>query len=277
MVEAYPDELDHASVVRPHDRVGKKTANATIEPRGITYHRGVVRAPLVALVLAFAACRPSADEDEVAKVKAELARAQERLTAVEQREGVDATKIAGELLAKGKDAGLSGPPGPDGPRGQEGAPGPVGPIGPLGPPGPEGPQGAKGNPGPPGPEGAQGIQGEQGIQGRQGIQGPQGVAGPPGPAAAYSTKDDLMRRESRISVGPGLVASAVASCEKSIDLVVNGGCFADPMWMAQLVASRPLALGDTAIASGWRCDYRNSSPSSTIEVVAEVYCVRPTK
>jgi hypothetical protein len=113
------------------------------------------------------------------------------------------------------------------------------------------------------------------VQGQQGQQGPQGLKGPPGPAAAYSGKDDLMRREKRISVGPGLVASAVASCERAVDLVVNGGCFADPMWMAQLVASRPLAIGDTAIASGWRCDYRNTSPSSTIEVVAEVYCVRP--
>jgi hypothetical protein len=276
MVEAYPDELDHASVVRPRDRVGKKTANATIEPRGITYDRRVQRVRLLALVV-LAACRPSADEDQVVKLAAEVARAQERLTAVEQREGVDAVKIANELLARGKDSGLSGPPGPDGPRGLQGEPGPPGPVGPLGPPGPEGPQGPKGNPGPPGPEGAQGIQGEQGIQGRQGIQGPQGIVGPPGPGAAYANKDSLMRRESRISVGPGLVASAVASCEKSVDLVVNGGCFADPMWMAQLVASRPLALADTAIASGWRCDYRNTSPSSTIEVVAEVYCVRAVK
>jgi hypothetical protein len=275
MVEAYPDELDHASVVRLRDRVGKKTANTTIEPRGITYHRSVGRMLLCALALA--ACRPSADEDQVTALKAELARAQERLTAVEQREGVDAVKIANELLARGKDSGLSGPPGPDGPRGLQGDPGPAGPVGPLGPPGPEGSQGPKGNAGPQGPGGPQGIQGEQGIQGHQGIQGPQGVAGPAGPGAAYANKDSLMRRESRISVGPGLVASAVASCEKSVDLVVNGGCFADPMWMAQLVASRPLALADTAIASGWRCDYRNTSPSSTIEVVAEVYCVRAVK
>ena len=278
MVEAYPDELDHASVVRLHDRVGKKTANVPIEPRGITYDECVDSRALLVVVAAIA-CKSvhPAQEEDVAKVRAELARAQERLTAVEQREGVDAVKIANELLARGKDSGLSGPAGPDGPRGLQGDPGPAGPVGPLGPPGPEGPQGPKGNAGPPGPEGAQGIQGEQGIQGRQGIQGPQGVAGPPGPGAAYANKDSLMRRDSRISVGPGLVASAVASCEKAADLVVTGGCFADPMWMAQLVASRPLALADTAIASGWRCDYRNTSPSSTIEVVAEVYCVRPVR
>ena len=137
-----------------------------------------------------------------------------------------------------------------------------------------GERGAKGDPGPPGPEGPQGIQGLQGAQGIQGQQGIQGAKGPEGPGAAYSGKADVMRRESRISVAAGLVASAVASCDKSIDIVIGGGCFADPQWMAQLVASRPLGVADTALASGWRCDYRNSSPSSTIEVVAEVYCVR---
>ena len=65
------------------------------------------------------------------------------------------------------------------------------------------------------------------------------------------------------------------TCERSVDLLVTGGCYADPQWMAQLVAARPLAMADPNQASGWRCDYRNTSPSSTIEVVAEVYCVRP--
>src|SRR5262249_26343426 len=69
--------------------------------------------------------------------------------------------------------------------------------------------------------------------------------------------------------------SAVASCDKSAELIVAGGCFADPMWVAQLISSRPIALGDLSAAASWRCDYRNTSPSSTIEVVAEVYCVRP--
>ena len=44
--------------------------------------------------------------------------------------------------------------------------------------------------------------------------------------------------------------------------------------MAQLVASRPLAITDAATPASWRCDYRNTSPTSTIEIVAEVYCVR---
>jgi hypothetical protein len=144
----------------------------------------------------------------------------------------------------------------------------------MGPPGPEGVQGPKGDPGPRGPQGEQGIQGLQGAQGIQGQQGVQGARGPEGPGAAYSGKADVMRRESRISVAAGLVASAVANCDQSVDIVIGGGCFADPQWMAQLVASRPLGVADAALASGWRCDYRNTSPSSTIEVVAEVYCVR---
>jgi hypothetical protein len=110
------------------------------------------------------------------------------------------------------------------------------------------------------------------VQGPQGAQGPKG---PPGPAAAYGNKQDIERREARISVGAGQIATAVASCGRAIDLLVTGGCYADPQWMAQLVAARPLAVTDGASPASWRCDYRNTSPSSTIEVVAEVYCVRP--
>jgi hypothetical protein len=226
------------------------------------------------LAIALFACRASDTEqrleDEIKRVDQLVG----RLGEVERRRGDDAKLVAGELLARGKEAGLSGPPGPPGPRGPDGPPGPPGPAG-VGPPGPEGPRGAKGDPGPPGPEGAQGV---QGLQGAQGIQGPAGVAGPkgpPGPASTYAHKHDLSRREARISVGPGLVATAVASCERAVDLLVTGGCYADPQWMAQLVAARPLAMADGAAAASWRCDYRNTSPSTTIEVVAEVYCVRP--
>jgi hypothetical protein len=198
----------------------------------------------------------------------------QRIAAIERRGAVDAHAVAVELLDKGKAAGLSGPPGPPGPPGPQGSAGPVGPGG-TGPTGPEGPRGAKGDPGPPGPEGPQGIQGLQGAQGLQGPQGAQGPKGPPGPAGAYGSKQDVLRKESRISVGAGLVATAVASCERASDLLVTGGCYADPPWMAQLVAARPLAMTDGATASSWRCDYRNTSPSTTIEVVAEIYCVRP--
>ena len=71
------------------------------------------------------------------------------------------------------------------------------------------------------------------------------------------------------------VATAVASCDRAGDLLVTGGCYADPQWLAQLVATRPLAMTDGGTAASWRCDYRNTSPGSTIEIVAEAYCVRP--
>jgi len=220
------------------------------------------------------ACREGDTEQRVEKVAARIDEHDLRITTIERRGPVDAKAVAAELLARGREAGLSGPAGPPGPRGPAGPAGPAGPGG-TGATGPEGPRGAKGDPGPPGPEGPQGIQGLQGPQGLQGAQGPQGPKGPPGPAAAYANKQDIQRKESRISVGAGLVATAVATCDRANDLLVTGGCYADPQWMAQLVAARPLAMTDNASASSWRCDYRNTSPSTTIEVVAEVYCVRP--
>jgi hypothetical protein len=219
-------------------------------------------------------CRESDLEDRVAAQSKKLDEQAARVATIERKGEVDAVKVAGELLTKGKQYHLEGPPGPAGPQGVEGPPGPPGPAG-VGPAGPEGPRGAKGDPGPPGPEGPQGVQGQQGPQGLQGPQGPQGPKGPPGPSAAYGNKTDIVRKESRISVGAGLVATAVASCDRAADLLVTGGCYADPQWMAQLVAARPVAMSDGAAPSSWRCDYRNTSPSSTIEVVAEAYCVRP--
>jgi len=233
-----------------------------------------MRCVLVVLAIAPLACGAGDTEQRLADEAKRVDELVPRVGALERRGAVDTKAVAGELLARGKEAGLAGPPGPPGPRGPDGPAGPPGPAG-VGPPGPEGPRGAKGDPGPPGPEGPQGI---QGLQGAQGIQGPAGVAGPkgpPGPASTYAHKTDITRKESRISVGPGLVATAVASCERAVDLLVTGGCYADPQWMAQLVAARPLAMSDGAAPASWRCDYRNTSPSTTIEVVAEVYCVRP--
>jgi hypothetical protein len=217
------------------------------------------------LAIALFACRASDTEqrlDEERKRVDGLAARLDRL--------VDTKAVADELVKRK----ITGPPGPLGPRGPEGPPGPPGPGG-LGPPGPEGPRGAKGDPGPPGPEGPQGVQGLQGAQGIQGTAGVPGPKGPPGPASTYAQKTDLLRKESRISVGPGLVATAIAGCERAVDLLVTGGCYADPQWMAQLVAARPVAMTDGGAPASWRCDYRNTSPSSTIEVVAEAYCVRP--
>ena len=219
-------------------------------------------------------CRESDLEQRVADQQKKIEEQAARIVTLEKKGDVDAVKVAGELLAKGREYKLEGPPGDRGPQGEVGPPGPIGPGG-IGPAGPEGPRGAKGDPGPPGPEGPQGVQGQQGPQGLQGPQGPQGPKGPPGPSAAYGNKQDITRKESRISVGAGLVATAVASCDRAIDLLVTGGCYADPQWMAQLVAARPIAMTDGGAPSSWRCDYRNTSPSSTIEVVAEAYCVRP--
>ena len=226
------------------------------------------------LAIALFACRSSDTDQRLDDERKRVDDLVARLGEVERNRMADARAVAREILASDKAAALTGPPGPAGPRGPDGPAGPSGPAG-VGPAGPEGPRGQKGDPGPAGPEGTQGI---QGLQGAQGIQGPAGVAGPkgpPGPASTYSHKHDILRRESRISVGPGLVATAVASCERAIDLLVTGGCYADPQWMAQLVAARPIAMTDGAAAASWRCDYRNTSPATTIEVVAEIYCVRP--
>jgi hypothetical protein len=219
-------------------------------------------------------CRESDLESRVAAQQKTIDELKVQLATLAARGDVDAKKVAAELLVNGKAHHLEGPPGIAGPQGEQGPPGPPGPGG-IGPAGPEGPRGAKGDPGPAGPEGPQGIQGLQGAQGLQGPQGPQGPKGPPGPSAAYGNKTDIVRKEARISVGAGLVATAVASCDRAVDLLVTGGCYADPQWMAQLVAARPVSTTDGGAAASWRCDYRNTSPSSTIEVVAEAYCVRP--
>jgi Collagen triple helix repeat (20 copies) len=242
---------------------GKKTAYAR-----------AVRAALFAMLVACSTQANSGKVDELQKREAAL---EARIAALEARGNVDAKRVADELLARGSASGLTGPQGPpgaQGPPGPEGSAGPQGPGG-TGPAGPEGTRGQKGDTGPAGPEGPQGIQGLQGAQGVQGPQGAQGPKGPAGPSGAYGGKGDLGRHENRVSVGPGLVATAVATCERAHDLLVTGGCFADPQWMAQLVASRAVATTDAGTPAAWRCDYKNTSPGTTIEIVAESYCVRP--
>ena len=226
------------------------------------------------VLLALCACRPGDTDRLLEETRNTVADQQRRIAELEAKGAVDAKKVADEILRRGRESGIYGPKGDLGPTGPPGPVGPAGPFG-LGPPGPEGPRGPLGNPGPPGREGPQGIPGNPGVQGIQGQPGAQGPKGPPGPSGAYGSKGDIERKEQRISVGAGLVATAVAACGRSVDIVVTGGCYADPQWMAQLVAARPLAMMDPATASGWRCDYRNTSPTTTIEVVAEVYCVRP--
>lgn len=192
---------------------------------------------------------------------------------------IDAAKVARELVKAG-DPELKGPEGQEGPpgeRGITGSPGPEGPIGPIGGNGPPGEVGSRGDVGPPGPAGPQGIQGLQGPQGLQGTQGTQGPLGPPGPASLLSNKEDLLRRESRINVGPGLVGSAVVKCEQPGDLVVVGGCKASPMWRAALINSAAFSANTPRSAGGWSCDYRNQSDESEIDIVVEVYCARPKR
>ncbi|HEY0254295.1 MAG TPA: hypothetical protein VGC41_22360, partial [Kofleriaceae bacterium] len=92
---------------------------------------------------------------------------------------------------------------------------------------------------------------------------------------AYGRKPDVTRKEARVSVGGGLTATVVASCDRAQDLLVTGGCYADPQWLAQLIATRPIGMTDAASAASWRCDYKNTSASGSIEIVAEAYCVRP--
>lgn len=235
---------------------------------------------LLAGILAASACRSEAPADSskrsevlearVAKLETELARIEIEGT------GLDATRVARELVREGGPE-IVGPPGPEGGQGIAGPPGPEGPIGPSGqqgPLGPSGPSGERGPPGPPGPQGIQGLQGPQGLQGTQGNQGPEG---PQGPASALDTKADMHRREARISVGPGLIGSAVAKCEQPRDLVITGGCSAAPVWRAALAASLPFSVSDPRLAGGWQCDYRNQSTESDITVIAEVYCVQPKR
>lgn len=242
------------------------------------------RPVLVVGLVGLVAC--GADPDpRVDQAATRIADHDRRIAAIERRGAIAPPALAAAPLARNQEAPVAAPLGPPGTAGPGSAgppepasnrlPGPQGPPGPQGSPGPEGARGAKGDPGPPGPEGPQGIQGTQGPQGLQGTQGTQGPKGPPGPAAAYGTKPDIERKEARIAVPAGQLATAVASCPRAVDLLVTGGCYADPQWMAQLVAARPLAMTDAATPSSWRCDYRNTSPSSSIEVVAEAYCVRP--
>lgn len=197
----------------------------------------------------------------------------ERLKVIEARGKVDVDAVSRELAALGPEAGLHGPLGPAGPMGLRGDPGPKGDPGPVGPQGPEGPPGPQGPPGPLGPRGDQGVQGREGPQGVQGVQGQAGPRGDPGPPGAYAQKQSLIRREAKVSVGPGLVASAVVKCDRARDLIVTGGCSADPMWLGQLINALPFSMQDPRTPGGWRCDYRNTGEKQSIEVMVEVYCL----
>jgi hypothetical protein len=262
--------------------MGKKTAFPAIRctvvkmPMRLLNGFALLAVPL-ALSAASCAQKKQKPDERIPELEQRLGSLEAELKEIRKTgTNVDATKVARELVRVG-DPELAGPEGPPGERGIAGPPGPEGPIGPLGGNGPLGPPGSRGDVGPAGPAGPQGIQGLQGPQGLQGTQGTQGPLGPPGPASLLSNKEDLLRREARISVGPGLVGSAVVKCEQPGDLVVLGGCKASPMWRAALINSAAFSANDLRSAGGWSCDYRNQSTESEIDIVAEVHCARPKR
>lgn len=212
---------------------------------------------------------------EVDLLKIRVLELEAKIAKLEEIQTIDVTRVAAELI-NNPGPHLIGPAGSQGQRGFEGPAGPAGPegaLGPLGPSGALGPVGARGEKGVAGPAGPQGIQGLQGPQGLQGTQGTQGPKGPLGPEALLSNKSDYHRFELRIQVGAGLIGSAVAQCRQSTDLILSGGCTVSPIWQAGLIISAPFAVADPRHQGGWRCDYRNLSAESEIEVVAEVYCL----
>ena len=237
---------------------------------------GVRRTVLIA-ALGVCACRAD-DTGRVDKAVTRLDDHDKRLAQIEHTGAVDTAAVAQVLLAKGSASGLSGPPGPQGGLGSAGPAGPIGPMGPagVGPAGPEGARGPKGDPGQAGParsarhsRSARRARSARASKVRRDRRVRRVL-----PARTVK-KTDVTLKEARVSVAGGLVATVVATCDRAQDLLVTGGCFADPQWLAQLVATRPLAMTDAATASSWRCDYKNASPTTTIEIVAEAYCVRP--
>jgi hypothetical protein len=262
--------------------MGKKTAfpaiRCTVEKMPMRLPNGIALLALpLALCVASCAQKKQKPDERIPELEQRLGTLEGELEHIRKTgTQMDAKRVAKELAEVG-DPELTGPEGPPGERGIAGPPGPEGPIGPVGENGPPGPLGARGDVGPAGPSGPQGIQGLQGPQGLQGTQGTQGPVGPPGPSALLSNKEDLLRREARISVGPGLVGSAVAKCEQAGDLVVLGGCKASPMWRAALINSASFSANDPRSAGGWSCAYRNQSTESEIDIVAEVHCARPKR
>lgn len=215
----------------------------------------------------------SADGQPVRSVAEALDEVERRLRRIE-RHGTrpDAIAVARALAAL-PGANLRGPAGPNGPPGPAGPVGPQGPVGGKGGPGPEGSPGPKGVRGPAGTQGPQGVRGEQGSQGIQGPRGVQGPVGPKGAAGAYSTKADPYVQRGALAIGPGQYGAAVASCKDRRDILLTGGCRATPAWIGYLTQVGPQHLRTLQKKATWRCEYRNVSPSTTLQVHAEAYCI----
>jgi collagen triple helix repeat protein len=215
----------------------------------------------------------SADGQPVRSVQEALDEVERRIRRME-RHGTrpDAIAVARALAAL-PGANLRGPSGPHGPPGPAGPVGLQGPVGGKGPAGLEGPSGPKGVLGPAGPQGPQGVRGEQGSQGIQGPRGVQGPAGPKGPPGAYSSKADPYVQRGSLVIGPGQYGAALASCKDRRDILLTGGCRAAPAWIGYLTQVGPQHLTNKRKKATWRCEYRNVSPSTTLQVHAEAYCI----
>jgi hypothetical protein len=124
-----------------------------------------------------------------------------------------------------------------------------------------------------GTQGPQGVRGEQGTQGIQGPRGVQGPVGPKGAPGAYSTKADPYVKRGALAIGPGQYGAAVAACRDRRDILITGGCRATPAWIGYLTQVGPQHLTTAQQAATWRCEYRNISPSTTLQVHAEAYCI----
>lgn len=215
----------------------------------------------------------SADGQPVRSVQEALDEVERRIRRIE-RHGTrpDAIAVARALTAL-PGANLRGPAGPQGPPGPAGPVGPQGPLGGKGPAGPEGPSGPKGVRGPAGGQGPQGVRGEQGPQGIQGPRGVQGPTGPKGAPGAYSTKADPYVQQGSLAIGPGQYGAAVASCKDRRDILLTGGCRAAPAWIGYLTQVGPQHMTTRLKKATWRCEYRNASPSTTLQVHAQAYCI----
>lgn len=150
-------------------------------------------------------------------------------------------------------------------------PGPTGDRGPAGPPGKNGEVGAAGPQGTPGPQGPRGLQGPPGVQG---VAGPAGLRGPQGPPGIYGSKRQVYAASARLQLGAGLNGAVVAACRGPRDLLISGGCAAKPSWLATLGQSSAAGLSPLNRAASWRCEYRNLSRQRTIQISAQVFCVK---
>ena len=218
---------------------GKKTAVITCTSDGV---RRTVLIAASAPRPRVARTTPSASTSSVARVDDHDL----RIAKIERRGAVDTEKVAATLLAKGAAFGSAGPR-----RAREDPAGPAGPVGPGG----VGPRGSRRCARCEGRSGARrarkvrrafkGCKARRACKVRKARKVRKVRRDR---AGAYGQKSDLARKEARVSVGGGLVATAVASCDRAQDLLVTGGCYADPQWLAQLVATRPVAMTDSSNA-----------------------------